>query len=390
VRPYADGRLGRRDLAALRARLVDPDQGRLGFLRHLAERLGFVVREGEALRLEAAAAKRWLSASPAHQLRSLQQAWCDDPTWVDLCRVPGLVCDPTTGWLLRYDPVTVRRAFLALLARCPAEAWWTLDSFVGAVHQADPDFQRPDGDYASWYIRSAASGAYLSGFESWDLVEGALIRHLLTSPLRWLGVVAVGSVPAGAGQGPRAVCRLTPAGGRLLRLAAEEPEPPPPLPLTVHPDFRIDLPPPANLYTRFQLERFADLEASDPPRYRLTVGALSRALQRGIRVEQVLAFLQQAGEAPVPANVAGQLRLWAGRFGQAELEELAVLRVKNERVLRELAALPQTRTLIGQVLSPTTALIDKQHLPRLRRELAALGYLLATPAEPGGDVAERG
>jgi hypothetical protein len=125
----------------------------------------------------------------------------------------------------------------------------------------------------------------------------------------------------------------------------------------------------------------------DPGRYQLTVGSLGRAMARGIRIEQVLAFLQQAGERPVPANVAGQLRLWAGRFGQVQLEEVALLRVKSERVLKDLTVLPETRPLIGKILSPTTALVRKRDLPRLRKELRALGYLL--PEMPS-DPRERG
>jgi hypothetical protein len=109
--------------------------------------------------------------------------------------------------------------------------------------------------------------------------------------------------------------------------------------------------------------------------FRLTVGSLGRALARGIQVEQVLAFLQQAAERPVPPNVAGQLRLWAGRFGQVELEEVTVLRVKNEQVLKELSLLPETRSLIGEVLSPTSILVRKQDIARLRKELQELGYL---------------
>jgi len=171
-------------------------------------------------------------------------------------------------------------------------------------------------------------------------------------------------------------------------------------PIVVHPDLRVEVPPPASLYTCFQLERFADplgpdrtiprgQEAPEAPgspvplRYRLSTGSLGRALGRGIQVEQVLAFLQQASEQKVPPNVTAQLLLWAGRFGQVELEEVALLRVENERVLKELSVLPETRHLIAKILSPTTALVRKQDLDRLRKELRDLGYLL--PDDPTSD-----
>ena len=384
VRPYADGRLGRRDLAALRKRMTDADERRMVFLRHLAGRLEFVRRQGEFLGLETAQVKRWLTASTARQLLVLQEAWRDDPTWNDLCQVPGLLCDAESGWPQRHDTVATRRALLALLARCQPEVWWSGPSFAAAVKAFHPDFLRPDGDYASWYIRDRASGQYLSGFESWDQVEGALIADLLAGPLRWLGVVAT------AADGPGMVCRLTEAGAHLLGLLSREAESSPSPPIAVHPDLRVELPAPASLYVRFQLERFADVEGEEPCTYRLTVGGLGRALVRDVRVEQVLAFLQQASGRPIPPNVVGQLRTWAGRFGRVELQEVALLRTKSERALKELSVLPETRALIAKVLSPTMALVRKEDLTRLRKALQELGYLASRRGKSADDPTEAG
>jgi hypothetical protein len=191
------------------------------------------------------------------------------------------------------------------------------------------------------------------------------------------------------------VCQLTESSMRLLGLVSDEPGAPPRLPIILHPDLSIEVPAAASLYTRFQLERFAErsgvrssgaalrdaaLKGSSPESeapccYRLTVGGLGRALAQGVRVEQVLAFLQQASDAPVPPNVAGQLQLWAGRFGQVQLEEVTLLRTQNEQVMKELTLLPATRSLIQKVLSPTSALVCKEDLPRLQKELRTLGYL---------------
>ena len=387
VRPYADGRLGQRDLAALRRRMDDSGERRFAFLQHLARRLGFTERQGEFLRLDAGPVKRWLTAAPGRRLAVLQESWRDDADWNDLCHVPSLICDRETPW--RNDPVTSRQTLLALLARCPRETWWSLASFVAAVKATLPDFQRPDGDYTSWYIRDAASGEYLSGFGSWDQVEGAFIADVITGPLSWLGVVDTVD--------GEALGRLTGAGARFLGLKPDETAEQPSPPIVVHPDLRIEVPPPASLYTCFQLQRFADplgpgpstprgwegQGAPAPLRYRLGPGSLGRALGRGIQVEQVLAFLQQTSDQAVPPNVTAQLYLWAGRFGQVQLEEVALLRVKNEQVLKELSVLPGTRHLIAKILSPTSALIRKRDLDRLRKELRDLGYLL--PDDPASD-----
>jgi hypothetical protein len=69
------------------------------------------------------------------------------------------------------------------------------------------------------------------------------------------------------------------------------------------------------------------------------------------------------------------------------LEEVALLRLKSERAMKEISVLPETRSLIGQILSPTSALVRKQNIPRLRNALRALGYL-AEPAS--GEPPEHG
>jgi hypothetical protein len=103
-----------------------------------------------------------------------------------------------------------------------------------------------------------------------------------------------------------------------------------------------------------------------------------------------VAFLQQTHEGALPARVVGQLRLWAGRYGQVELEEVRLLRVRDERALKELSVLPETRSLLDTVLSPTLALVRKRDLPRLQKELRALGYLPPISVESRGDQAKRG
>jgi hypothetical protein len=371
VRPYADGRLGRKDLTALLARFTDRGERRLELMRHLAQRLGMVSRPDQCLRLDPQPVKRWLTSSPARQWATLQEAWRDDPTWNDLCRVPSLMCDEAGRW--QNDPLSTRRAMLELLARVPPDAWWTVASFVAAVKEVDPDFQRPDGDYVGWYIRDAETRAYLSGFESWDRVEGAFLVDLLTGPLYWLGIVE--RAPLGAAIGADAACRLTESGARLLGLAPDTAEPLPSAPILIRPDFTVELPDAASLYTQFQVERFAEWEGAAPRRYRLTVSSVGRALTRGVRVEQILAFLRKSSQGPLPPNVVGHLEAWAQRDGQVDVEEVALVRTKSERAMQELRALPETRSLIGQQLSPTTALVRKQDLPRLYKALRSLGYL---------------
>ena len=71
----------------------------------------------------------------------------------------------------------------------PKQEWWALEGFIMAVKETEPDFQRPGGDYDSWYIRGEDSEEYLTGFDNWEAIEGALLEYYLTGPMHWLGLV---------------------------------------------------------------------------------------------------------------------------------------------------------------------------------------------------------
>src|SRR5690606_33938934 len=128
--------------------------------------------------------RRWLSEPRASQVRLLAEAWRGSTAFRDLWHVPGLFPEGMPN----YDPTVARTAMMNFLSEiAPEQEWWALDEFIEVVKHTDADFQRPGGDYDSWYIRSEA-GDYLRGFESWDAVEGALLEFYITGPMHWLGL----------------------------------------------------------------------------------------------------------------------------------------------------------------------------------------------------------
>ncbi len=160
----------------------------LDFYLHLLRQLALAEDPGgkEPVRLAPERVQPFLQAGGPERARQLAEAWRDSREWNDLLAVPGLVFE---GQSWRNDPGAARQAILKLLAGVPPGVWWSLESFVAAVKERQPDFQRPAGDYDSWYIRDAASGAYLRGFSNWERVDGALVRWLIEQPLAWLGAV---------------------------------------------------------------------------------------------------------------------------------------------------------------------------------------------------------
>ena len=295
----------------------------LHLLRQLALALDGDPGPKEPVRLAPERVQPFLQAGPAERARRLAEAWRDSREWNDLLAVPGLVFE---GQAWRNDPHAARQTILALLAQVPPGVWWSSDSFVAALKERQPDFQRPAGDYDSWYIRDSRSGAFLRGFENWDRVDGALVHWLIEQPLRWLGVVEIWPQEqslADSASGPSArsrapAFRLTPYGAALLGLAGW-PEAPEPARLLVQPGGLVraaagESAAPASGYDRFQLARIGDwlppetASAQAPANvfvypYRLTPASLARAVRKGITIERIIAFLERAAAGqPRPAG----------------------------------------------------------------------------------------
>lgn len=369
VRPDADGNWPPGHTARLTRQLRDPDPARLAWMRHLVQRLGWLRTGDSRVRPEPAPVTAWLQSPGVQQRETLAAAWRDDPTWNDLFRVPTLRPEDTGAW--RNDPLLARQAILRHLHACTPGEWYDLDGFVAAIKQADPDFQRPGGDYTTWYIRDAATGAYLSGFESWDAVEGALIRYLITGPLAWLGLVDLGELPASF--------RLTPAGAAFLGVGGEskdragQGQAPS---LRVRADFTVAAPA-ARRYERFQLSRVADwcATAEDHFIYRITPTSLERARRHGIPVARVLDFLGRVTDAPLPRFVEAALKRWEMHGAEAHIERAVLLRIADEELMNQIASSPPIRHLIRERIGPTVALVNEHDWPRLIPALSEAGLL---------------
>ncbi len=338
---------------------------------HLARRMDFLRKQGRRLKLHGAAVKTWLQQSAWEQLRRAQDAWRTDPTWNDLWHIPGLHPKPT-GW--ENSPMLGRSRILHYLSLLPDGEWIGLKTFVEAVKQTEPDFQRPGGDYQTWYIYDA-EGKPLMGFEHWDAVEGAFIRHLITDLLFAMGVVELGA--PGEGLLP-AVFQITPLGRAFLSPeTASAPPAAPPSPLRIHPtDFTVRVPAAASLYDRFQLARFANLVRRDEKGtlYRIDRRSYRKAMAQSITLEQILAFLKRATGGRTPLPLVEAMRTWERRAGAVRLERLTVLRVAEEEVVPELLNHPRIGPLLGLPLGPKAILVPEKNLAPLRKLLTEEGY----------------
>lgn len=297
------GRWRHKDVQALMSQMLappaDPAQplargDRPALLFFCAGALGFLVADKRRQRLDAERVRAWLQLPRPQQAHALFAAWRAAETWNDLCRTPGLRCD-SGNW--RNEPLTTRRALLALLQQVEPEKWFEFSALIEAVHRQQPDFQRANGNYETWYIRDDAN-VFLKGFENWIHVEGRLIRHMWSGPLFWLGITAVDAETRRWSLTRRGRAFLDDDPAALI--SGAEPVPA----LVIGDDFSIHLPPGADVYDRLRVARFCRWESSWPGyRYRISQRGLRRLNAAGVSPAQVLDFLMRAGNDAVPANV---------------------------------------------------------------------------------------
>ncbi|MFO7538444.1 MAG: helicase-associated domain-containing protein [Chloroflexota bacterium] len=348
--------------------LLNADTDRRSLLLTLCEEMGLVKRQEERLRPTRAAVS-WLRQSREAQLRALADAWSSSG-WNDLCHTPGLACE---GENWRNDPLLARSALLEILPR--RADWYSLAGLTDLIRSETPDFQRPDGNYDTWYIRDKASDNYISGFENWALVEGRLLRFLLSGPMRWLGLVEIATDDNNPAD---LLFRLT---TRALDWLSQQPVPTEEVkvPLVVQPDGLLLVPYNADRYQRFQTARITEPEpvtAGQPFPYRLTPQSLAYARQQGIEPDRVLDFLAQVSGRPVPAGVKRAIVRWGEKGVEGRLETAVILRVRDEAILDTLRQNPKTRDYIGESLGPLAAVVRPHDWPHLQQATAELGLFL--------------
>ncbi len=348
--------------ADIEAMLLKRDENRLKFMLAIAESAKLIsINEGRA-QPKRDEARNWLEATRARQIQQLAIAWLAGAGYRELWHIPGLTPEDS-GW--SYDASAARGAVMQLLADLlPAQGWVSINDLVEIIKEFEPDFQRLDGDYDSWYIRSDA-GEYLTGFASWDAVEGALIEFYLAGPMHWLGLVDIGED----------VARLTAYGRAFLE---HEPWPRPedrPEALELRNDGTLLASRRVNRFERFQLARFADcLRAGDPFQYRIDAASIQRAAAQDISAKQIQAFLARHLEGkPLPPPLLQLLRNWqSGAKASVSLEPMIIMRATSEEALDKIFAMPALRRYLGARLGTLACAVRDDQWQALRDSLAEL------------------
>jgi hypothetical protein len=243
---------------------------------------------------------------------------------------------------------------------------------IADVKQTHADYQRPAGDYDSWYLRQEESGHFLRGFEHWDKIDGALIHFILSGPLHWLGITDLAAPKEDL---PPTAFRFSNWGAKLL-----QGEPPKPMQVEnekifLNSNAQIRVPRLAPRPARYQLARFCTWDGSDDSSYKYIIkpSSLARAQQGGLQVGNLLNLLYRHAKS-VPPNLEKALKRWDTQGTEARLEQAIILRLRTPEMMQVLRKSRAARFL-GDPLGPTVISVKPGAAEKVLAILAELGYL---------------
>ncbi len=305
------------------------------------------------------AVRTFLEAERHQALILLTKSWRESQSFNELRQISGLIFEGE--WT--NDPLATRQRLLGWLGQLPRGQWWSLPAFVRHIKEQFPDFQRPAGDYDSWFIRRSADGVYLRGFEHWDAVDGALIRYMICGPLYWLGMVALACAEE---DGPVTAFRIV-----EKRLVSKEDGK-----LTVLSNGRICASRSLPRVSRYLLARFCDWEDEKPDEYcyRISTRSLKKAQEQGLKVSQLLSLLAKNSATEIPPVLVKALKRWEINGTEARVESHVILRVSRPEVLDELRRSKAARFL-SEPLGPTAVIVKRGAVSQVLAVLTEMGLL---------------
>lgn len=309
---------------------------------------------------QAETVKAFLAASRADALKLLVEAWQSSQTFDELRLIPTILCEGE--W--KNQPLVTREFLLDLVNAIPQNKWWSIPAFIRSIKEKFPDYQRPAGDYDSWFIKRTSDGQFLRGFAYWDQVDGALIKYFIQI-LHWLGMADLASPEEG--KEATAFKILSKVEGQKSNVDGK---------IVVASNGKITISRFFSRAVRYQISRFCEWgeEHSDEYQYQVTAQSLRHAKEQGLKAEQLLSLLVKYTNGTVPPALVKALKQWDAHGTEARVEKLLVLRVNRPEILEEMRKSKASKFL-GEILSPTAVIIKSGAESKVLAALAEMGLL---------------
>jgi len=353
--------------------VIDPERSFYQMLLILADLLdGNLSTLPENLR-------QYYDLTESEALHQLWNAWLVSDTHHDLTMVEGIQIEGVP----ELDPIPVRERLIAPLKDLDPQVWWSIESFISQIKERSPDFLRSAGEYEAMFIMDKESVAFLTGFSSWDIVEGELIRYILTGPMHWLGLIDL----AGAAEDTRHLAFRV---GKMFQDFIDGSVPslptvkPDPIQIRSKGEIRVTMD--VAHKVRYQIARFCEWGEykADAYYYFITPASLTRAEKQGLKVSHLLSLLKNHTEA-IPPNVMVALERWYKQGIQASISQKMIMRLGSPAVLKALKKSPAERYILEQ-LGPTVVIIKDGSAEKITQALVELGFFVGIEDQTGSQT----
>jgi hypothetical protein len=372
------------------------------FLRRMLVALGLLEPETyggipnpEANVLLPKQAKSFWEHSPAERVQATFKAYLDATSWNEL-RIPQAAYGQDHRRPAPVELKRARRVVVEHLKRRGAGGWVDLAELLDDIRLGDYDFLFPrkaaanyyygyGPDYGSPYYQSNNPyGITYNNIgkesEGWDKVEGAIITHIVTGPLRWLGLTDVGFESKDAAE-PSAY-RLTAMGAWLFGIGAPVAISEEGGRVVVQPNFQIVAMEPLAEDVLMTLDEFTQFEGGDHAlSYRLTREAVYRGQRTGWGAARIVDYLEKVTHTPLPQNVRRSLEEWQALHERITFRrDIPVLQAEDALTLDELLGNPALAPKLGRRVGHQVALPVQEPKETLKI-LQEAGWLpVITPA----------
>jgi hypothetical protein len=313
--------------------------------------------------------RNFLETSREKSLMMLTNHWIESKQLNEMELMPDFIIEG----VLDRNHHNVRQFLLDQISLVPVGQWWNLESFVSYVFQTNPDFQRPAGNYDTWYIKKAETGEYLRGFEHWDAIDGAYIRFMLTGPLFWLGLV---DLACSESDNKIQAFKCSQWCANLLSNHPPDAIKPEDVKLLIDSYGKIVIPLRFSRSIRYQISRFCDWNGKSKDGYAFQISpvSLQRAKDQGLKISHFLKIVQSVLPHPFPPKLKSALENWEHHGTQAHFTQAILLHLADPEAINQLQN-TSAKKFVQAILNPNTVAVLPNGVEQVRKTLIEMGYL---------------
>jgi Helicase conserved C-terminal domain len=283
--------------------------------------------------------KIWSGENTFYQTRKILNQWKNNHNWLDVNMFSN--DDYNRGvYIYGSQLLQYRQMLLQEISHCAVGPWYSMEAIVKQVWEENSVVLSQIGNRFQYHHKANKNSAE-ERYKIWAQNNAPLFVNMFFSSLLELGIVEIGHEKiAEERQVLFSTCmfRLTELGGSVLDEEQKIPKNTTQAPqklLIVQPNYEILLMQP-DLPTLYNILPFTQVKQINlVSTLTLTQSALIRAIQGGMRTEEVISTLKELSQKELPQNIVYTLQDWGKQYKQATISHAVLLELPNEEVTQQ-------------------------------------------------------